>query len=80
VFDVGQGPDNFDLDDSVRWLPIVGAGSKVAYTTMERFISTIDNPALAARLSTEIHQSGAFRRSNRTPPTRRPIHPMASIR
>ena len=30
LFDVDQGPEDFDADDSDRWLPVVGAGSRVA--------------------------------------------------
>ena len=62
LFDVDQGPDDFDADDSHRWIPVVGAGSNVAYTVIERFIATIDNPGLAARLLDTIKGSGAFRR------------------
>ena len=62
LFDVGQGPEDFDAEDSDRWLPVVGAGSKVAYTVMERFISTIDGPGLGSQLLDEISGSGAFRR------------------
>lgn len=62
LFDVGQGPEDFDADDSDRWLPVVGAGSKFAFGVMERFISTIDSPGLASRLLAEINGSGAFRR------------------
>ncbi len=62
LFDLDQGPDDFDEDDSDRWLPVVGSGSKAAYAVMERFISTIDSPGLAARLQDTINRSGAFRR------------------
>ena len=31
LFDVGPGPDDFDAEDSQRWLPVVGTGSKVGY-------------------------------------------------
>lgn len=31
LFDVNQGPDDFDEDDSDRWLPVVGSGSKPTY-------------------------------------------------
>ncbi len=62
LFDVDQGPDDFDADDSDRWLPVVGAGSSVAYAVMERFIATIDSAGLASRLQAEINGSGAFRR------------------
>lgn len=62
LFDVDQEPEDFDADDSHRWLPIVGAGSKPAYAVIERFITTIDSPGLASRLQTKINGSGAFRR------------------
>lgn len=62
LFDVDQGPEDFDADDPDRWLPVVGGGSKAAYAVMERFISTIDSPGLASRLQDEINGSGAFRR------------------
>lgn len=54
LFDVDHGPDDFDEDDSDRWLPVVGSGSRAAYAVMERFISTIESPALAARLQEAI--------------------------
>jgi len=62
LFDVGQGPEDFDADDSHRWLPVVGAGSKAAYAVMERFVATIDSPGLASLLLDTISGSGAFRR------------------
>ena len=62
LFDVEQGPEDFDADDSDRWLPVVGAGSRAAYAVMERFIATIDSPGVASRLQAEINGSGAFRR------------------
>ena len=64
LFDIGQGPDDFDADNSHRWLPVVGGGSKSAYGVMARFIPTIDSPGLASRLRDEISGSGAFRRFN----------------
>lgn len=62
LFDVDQGPEDFDADNSDRWLPVVGAGQKDSYAVMERFIATIDSPGLVARLQAEINGSGAFRR------------------
>ena len=62
LFDVDQGREDFDADDSDRWLPVVGAGSRAACAVMERFIATIDSPGLATRLQAEINGSGAFRR------------------
>ena len=62
LFDVGQEPEDFDADDSTRWLSVVGVGSKAAYAVMERFIDTIENPGLASRLQAEISGPKAFRR------------------
>lgn len=62
LFEVGQKPDDFDADDSKRWLPVVGAGSTAAYAVMARFIATIENPGLASRLRAEISGPKAFRR------------------
>ena len=62
LFDVDQGPEDFDPDDSDRWLPVVGDGSRMAYAVMKRFIATIDSHGLAAQLQAEINGSGAFRR------------------
>lgn len=66
LFEVGQEPDDFDADDSTRWLPVVGAGATAAYAVMERFIDTIDNPGLASRLRAEISGPKAFRRFQTT--------------
>ncbi len=41
LFDVDQGPDDFDAA-SDRWLLVVGLGSRSAYEVMQRFIATID--------------------------------------
>jgi hypothetical protein len=62
LFDVDQGHEGFDADDSDRWLPVVGDGSRAAHAVMERFIATIDNPGLALRLQADISGSSAFRR------------------
>ena len=62
LFDVDQGPEDFDVDDSDRWLPVGGDGSRAAYAVMERFIATIDSPGIASRLQAKINGSGAFRR------------------
>ena len=62
LFDIDQGPEDFDADDWDRWLPVVGDGSRIAYEVMKRFIATIDTPGLAAQLQAEINGSGAFRR------------------
>lgn len=62
LFHVGQEPEDFDADDSTRWLPVGGSGAKTSYAVMKRFIDTIDNPGLAARLQDEISGPKAFRR------------------
>ncbi len=62
LFDIGQEPDDFDADDSNRWLPVVGAGSRAAYAVLERFVATVENPGLAARLRDAISGPKAFRR------------------
>jgi Uncharacterised protein family (UPF0158) len=62
LFDVGQEPDDFDADDSNRWLPVVGDGSRAAYGVLERFVATVENPGLAARLRDAISGPKAFRR------------------
>jgi Uncharacterised protein family (UPF0158) len=60
LFDVDQGPDDFD-PESDRWLLVDGLGSRPAYELMKRFIATIDDPVLARRLTEAIAGSGAFR-------------------
>ena len=62
LFDVDQGPDDFDEDDSERWLLVAGFGSSAAYEVMQRFISTIEPSDMASRLTDVIVGSGAFRR------------------
>ncbi|MEP6816519.1 MAG: UPF0158 family protein [Marmoricola sp.] len=49
-------------DDSDRWLRVKREGSGAGYRDMERFISQIDDPELADRLSKAISGRGAFRR------------------
>lgn len=60
LFDVGQGPDDFDSAPD-RWLLVAGLGSRFAYEVMQRFIATIDEPGLAARLADSVTGRGAFR-------------------
>jgi len=62
LFEVDQGPDDFDPDDSRRWLLVDGLGPGTAYGVMQRFISTIDQSGLASRLGDAIAGSRAFRR------------------
>ncbi len=61
LFDDDQGPDDFD-PESERWLLVAGLGSAAAYEVMQRFVSTVEHPELASRLSEAIVGSGAFRR------------------
>lgn len=60
LFEVDQGPADFD-PASDRWLLVVGLGSGAAYGAMQRFVSTIEQPDLASRLSDALAGSGAFR-------------------
>ncbi|MCP4967115.1 MAG: hypothetical protein GY926_18015, partial [bacterium] len=61
LFDVDQGPEDFD-PDSERWLLVAGLGSPPAYNTMQRFAATIEQPDLASRLTDALGGSGAFGR------------------
>jgi hypothetical protein len=61
LFDVGQGPAGSD-PASDRWMLVVGLGSRPVYETMQRFVSTIEQPDLAQRLAEALVGSGAFRR------------------
>ncbi len=51
-----------DEDDPGRWLWVECAGSGAGYRDMEQFISTIEDPEVADRLSIAITGRGAFRR------------------
>jgi hypothetical protein len=61
LFDVDQGPADFD-PESDRWLLVVGLGSGPAYETMQQFVTTIEQPNLALRLTDALMGSRAFRR------------------
>ncbi len=61
LFDVDQGPDDFD-PDSDQWLLVAGLGSGPAYETMRRFVATVERPELASRLTDALVGSGAFGR------------------
>jgi hypothetical protein len=56
--------DDLDVDfsDETRWLFFEGEGSHEAYRDLERFIATVDDSDLAARLHQAIEGRGAFRR------------------
>ena len=53
---------DIDLDDDTRWLFLPGEGSDEAYRDLQRFIATIEDNDLAARLTDAIAGRGAFRR------------------
>jgi hypothetical protein len=61
LFDVDQGPPDFD-PESDRWMLVVGLGSRPAYEAMQRFVTTIEQPDLALRLTDALMGSSAFRR------------------
>jgi hypothetical protein len=56
--------DDFEVDfsDESRWLFVVGEGSDEAYRDLRRFIDTVVDDNLAARLTEAIQGRGAFRR------------------
>ncbi|OBF82558.1 hypothetical protein A5791_04425 [Mycobacterium sp. 852002-51163_SCH5372311] len=49
-------------DDDDRWLGVWCEGSRPGYRDMERFIATVDDPAIVDRLEIAIRGQGAFRR------------------
>jgi Uncharacterised protein family (UPF0158) len=52
-----------DLDEEGdHWLYVECVGSRQGYRDMERFIATVEDPALVDRLDIAIRGSGAFRR------------------
>ena len=55
-----EDPDK--ADDPNRWLWVDSEGSRPGYRDMEWFISDIDDPEVADRLSIAISGPGAFRR------------------
>ncbi len=61
LFDLDQGPDDFDPDDTGRWLLVRGEGSTAAYSDMERFIATVEPDALSARLRQAISGKAPFK-------------------
>lgn len=54
--------DDDDDEDGSRWLWVDPQGSRQGYRDMELFIGTVDDPALAQRLTMAIAGRGAFRR------------------
>lgn len=51
-----------DDEDDSRWLWVDPQGSRAGHRDMALFISTVDDPALADRLTTAVAGRGAFRR------------------
>jgi hypothetical protein len=61
--DFGVADDlDVDLSDETRWLFLCGEGSHEAYRDLQRFIGTVEDDDLAARLTVAIEGRGAFRR------------------
>jgi Uncharacterised protein family (UPF0158) len=61
--DFGVADDlDVDLSDENRWLFLRGEGSQETYRDLQRFIGTVEDDDLAARLTVAIEGRGAFRR------------------
>ena len=61
--DLGVADDlDVDFSDETRWLFLPGEGSQEAYRDLQRFIGTVDDDDLAARLTVAIEGRGAFGR------------------
>jgi Uncharacterised protein family (UPF0158) len=61
--DFGMADDlDVDFSDETRWLFLEGEGSYEAYRDLQRFIATVDDHDLAARLTRAIERRGAFGR------------------
>ena len=61
LFDVGQGPEDFDPDGADRWLRVVGEGSRAAFGDMERFIASVEPEAFRVRLRHAISGKTPFK-------------------
>ena len=57
--------DEETFDDETSWLCIGGEGSSAAYRDLERFVATVEDQRLAARLADALHGRGAFQRFRR---------------
>jgi Uncharacterised protein family (UPF0158) len=58
-----ESPDDNNLDEEGdHWLYVECVGSRQGYRDMERFIATVEDPAIVDRLAIAIRGSGAFRR------------------
>lgn len=66
MLDDGMGPDDFDPDESDRWLYVEGLGSSAAYEVMRRFVSTVEHPDIASPLRDALVGRGAFQRFQKT--------------
>ena len=62
VFDDVIDDEEEEEEDDSRWLWVDPQGSREGYRDMELFIDTVDDPALADRLTVAIAGRGAFRR------------------
>jgi hypothetical protein len=76
LFEVGQEPDDFDADDSNRWLPVVGAGRTPCWSGSSPRSRTPGSPHDCGM--------GSAGRSvltvpDGTQPPRRRVHPLASV-
>lgn len=63
---VEMGEIDEDEDDADRWLPVHCEGSRASFRDMQWFISDLDDPAIADRLSNAISGRGPFRRFKET--------------
>ncbi|MFC7490223.1 MULTISPECIES: UPF0158 family protein [unclassified Knoellia] len=54
--------DEEEEEDDSRWLWVDPQGSRAGHRDMELFIGTVEDPALADRLTTAVAGRGAFRR------------------
>ena len=54
--------DEDGADDPERWLSVHGEGSRQSHRDMELFITSMDDPGRADRLTIAIEGRGAFRR------------------
>jgi hypothetical protein len=58
-----ESPDDNDLEEEGdHWLYVECVGSRQGYRDMERFIATVEDPAIVDRLDIAIRGRGAFRR------------------
>jgi len=80
LFDIDQGPEDFDEDDSNRWLPVVGGGFK-GCLRRDGAIHLNDRQPWT-RFSAAGRDQQVRRLStlpSRAPPPRRAVHALASL-